>query len=205
MRLLYVPILGQLVELPAPDPVARRLFAYLLEWGAMVARSGGTRRNPGGIATAICRRWSTGVSLSRDIGQLTMWLKYSHSMDFLTIGQVAGLLMDGSAIVDLHGIDGLVDLGATPRQLEIARDAISLLVGHLGEHQACEECGLVRQGRWGELAPAHGPLNAILRDALDSLIEAGAYPPVRPKDLRDAIPMDRSLSYLFEDGDEVAA
>lgn len=197
--LLRIPILGQLVELSVPDPYARRLFAYSLEYGAMLARSGRTLRNPGGVVSAIRNRWSLGGDLKRDMDQLGRWLSYSHALGYLSIGQIGTLLMHGTAVVEMDGGQCVLDAGATPRQLDISRDAVSMLVRHVGEHERCEKCSLVLDGRWAELAPAGGPLNAILRDALECLIEAEAFPRVRPKDLQDVHIQDmRVYESLFD-------
>lgn len=206
MRTLRIPILGQLAVLRVADVHARRLFAYVLEYGAMLARSGKSLRNPGGVAWAICNRWAAATDLSNDMRQLKVWLSNSHAMDHLTIDQIGSLLMNGSALVELYAGQGILESRVTPRQLDIARDGVSLLVGHVGEHEACERCTLVIDGRWAELAPAGSPLNAVLRDLLDCLIEAEAFPPVRRQDLQNVPVQDMTIyDFVFDDDSRVAS
>ena len=161
MRLLHIPVLEQLVQITCPPELARKLFAYCLEWGAMIARSGHAASvgNPGGAVWTIRARWTApGADLTRDTEQLRTWCARSFALGWLSIKQVGELLLTGATTTEIDGTPGgtVVDPEASPRSPEFARDAFDLIVGHAGDHDDCARCTLITKGCWDTLAPTGG-------------------------------------------------
>ena len=97
MRLLHIPVLEQLVQITCPPELARKLFAYCLEWGAMIARSGHAASvgNPGGAVWTIGRRVLRGLG-----GSFARLRRLDLRRQQCDVGHPAGF-----AVIDIYGDD----------------------------------------------------------------------------------------------------